>query len=144
MGEPPEIGSWECSKSSERNSLTRRQSYWYNLVNKIRKMVSFGLGKEIKKNVFFCLVMSMEQGKDSELIPISNEPQTFGFHALMLYHWVTEAMMCKAHCRVLHLYISIHILHTVIHTFPKVLIRRTWLTIKSYFSQWSLPLFLWL
>mgnify|MGYP007020684827 CR=1 FL=1 len=36
-------------------------------------MVSFGLGKEMKKNVFFCLVMSMEQGKDSELIPISNQ-----------------------------------------------------------------------
>ena len=52
LGEPPEIGSWECSKSSERNSLTRRQSYWYNLVNKIREMVSFGLGKEIEK-VFF-------------------------------------------------------------------------------------------
>ena len=52
MGEPPEIGSWECSKSSERNSLTRRQSYWYNLVNKIREMVSFGLGKEIEKDFF--------------------------------------------------------------------------------------------
>ena len=52
IGEPPEIGSWECSKSSERNSLTRRQSYWYNLVNKIRKMVSFGLGKEIEKDFF--------------------------------------------------------------------------------------------
>ena len=35
-------------------------------------MVSFGLGKEIEKDVFFCLVMSMEQGKDYELIPISN------------------------------------------------------------------------
>ena len=56
MGEPPEIGSWECSKSSERNSLTRRQSYWYNLVNKIRKMVSFGLGKEIEKDFFFVLL----------------------------------------------------------------------------------------
>ena len=26
-----------------------------------------------EKDVFFCLVMSMEQGKDSELIPISNQ-----------------------------------------------------------------------
>ena len=66
MGEPPEIGSWECSKSSERNSLTRRQSYWYNLVNKIRKMVSFGLGKEIEKDVFF-FVLSWAWNKEKIL-----------------------------------------------------------------------------
>ena len=35
-------------------------------------MVSFGLGKEIEKDFFFCLVMSIDQGKDDKLIPISN------------------------------------------------------------------------
>ena len=29
------------------------------------------------------------------------------------------------------------------HTFPKVLTRRICLTIRSYFSRWSFPLFLW-
>ena len=34
----------------------------------------------------------------------------------------------------LHPNISVHILHTVLHTYPKVLMRRICLTIKSLFS----------
>ena len=41
----------------------------------------------------------------------------------------------------LHPNISVHILHTVLCTFPKVLTRRICLTIKSFFSWWSFPLF---
>ena len=41
----------------------------------------------------------------------------------------------------LHSNISIHILHTVLLTFPRVLTRRICLTIKSFFSWWSVPLF---
>ena len=44
----------------------------------------------------------------------------------------------------LHPYIRMHILPTVLHTFPKRLIRRICLTIKSCFSWWSSPLFSWL
>ena len=36
-----------------------------------------------------------------------------------------------------------HILHTVLYTFPKVLTRRICLTIKRLFSWWSFPLFSW-
>ena len=43
----------------------------------------------------------------------------------------------------LHPNISKHILHTVLYTFPKVLTRRICLTIKSFFSWWSFPLFSW-
>ena len=43
----------------------------------------------------------------------------------------------------LHPNISMHILHTVLYTFLKVLTRRICLTIKSFFSWWSFPLFLW-
>ena len=43
----------------------------------------------------------------------------------------------------LHSNISMHILHTVLYTFPKVLIRRTFWTIKSFISWWSFPLFSW-
>ena len=57
-------------------------------VNKIRGMVrgmvSFKLGKDIKKDVFR-LVTSVGQRKNSES-PQRIEPQTFGFRALMLYH----------------------------------------------------------
>ena len=41
----------------------------------------------------------------------------------------------------LHTDISILILHTVLHTFLKVLIRRICITIKSFFSWRSFPLF---
>ena len=43
----------------------------------------------------------------------------------------------------LHPNISIHIHHTVLCTFTKVLTRRLCLTIKSFFSWWSFPLFSW-
>ena len=43
----------------------------------------------------------------------------------------------------LHPNISIHILHTVLYTFPKVLKRRICLLIKSFFHWWSFPLFSW-
>ena len=38
------------------------------------------------------------------------------------------------HFRSLHPNISMHILHTVLYRFPKVLTRRICLTIKSFFS----------
>ena len=41
----------------------------------------------------------------------------------------------------LHPNISLHILHTVLYTFPKVLTRRICLTIKSFFSWRSFNLF---
>ena len=41
------------------------------------------------------------------------------------------------------MFISMHILYTVLYTFPKVLARRICLTIKSFFSWWSFPLFPW-
>ena len=44
----------------------------------------------------------------------------------------------------LHPNISLHILHTALCTFPKVLPRRISLIIKSSFSWWSFPLFSWL
>ena len=39
----------------------------------------------------------------------------------------------------LHPGISMDILHVVLRTFPKVLTRRIWLTIKSFFSSGSFP-----
>ena len=42
-----------------------------------------------------------------------------------------------------HHNISKYILHNVHHTFPKALSRWICWTIKSFFSWWSIPLFLW-
>ena len=41
----------------------------------------------------------------------------------------------------LHPNISMHILHTVLYTFHKVLRRRICLTIRTFFSWWSFPVF---
>ena len=43
----------------------------------------------------------------------------------------------------LHPNIIMHILHTVLYTFPKVLTRRICLTIKGFFGWWSFFLFSW-
>ena len=39
--------------------------------------------------------------------------------------------------------ISMHILHTVLYTFPKLLTRRVYLKIESFCSCWSFPSFSW-
>ena len=56
---------------------------------KIREMVSFELGKEIKKDVFFVLSQAWDKRKNSES-PWGIKLQTFGFRAPMLYHWAIE------------------------------------------------------
>ena len=43
----------------------------------------------------------------------------------------------------LHPNISMHILHTVLYKFPKVLTRRICIKIKSFLSWWLFALFLW-
>ena len=43
----------------------------------------------------------------------------------------------------LHPRISMHILHTVLYIFPKVLTGRICLTINNFLSWWSFPLFSW-
>ena len=53
-------------------------------------MVSFELGKKIKKDVL-CHVTSSGQRKNSES-PRGIKPQNFGFCSLMLYHWPTETL----------------------------------------------------
>ena len=59
-------------------------------VNRISKMGSFELDKEIEKD-FFCLVTSMGQRKKFKS-PWGIEPQTFGFRTPVLYHWSTETL----------------------------------------------------
>ena len=67
---------------------TIRINYVYSImfVNRMREM----LCKEIEKDGF-CLVMSVGQRKNSESSR-GIAPQTFGFLALMLYHWATETL----------------------------------------------------
>ena len=51
---------------------------------KLRKMLSFELGKEISQRCFF--VLSRAWDKENVEFPRGIEPQTFWFRAQMLYH----------------------------------------------------------
>ena len=69
-------------------------------------------------------------------VPTDEYPVTY-WHLMHLsdgwmpWSWKTQTLQ-----------ISMHILHSVFHIFPKVLTGRFWFIIKSFFSQWSFPLFL--
>ena len=60
-------------------------------VNRIRKMGSFELDKEIEKHFFFVLSLAWDKEKNFKS-PWGIEPQTFGFRAPVLYHWSTETL----------------------------------------------------
>ena len=64
---------------------------------------------------------------------------------ILLTSQLNLLLMSKRECLITHLHpnISIHFLHTVLYTFPMVLTKRICLTIKSFFSWWSFPLFSW-
>ena len=49
-----------------------------------------------KQNTFFRLITSVGQRNNSEF-PRGIEPQTFGFRAPMLYHWVTASLWWASH-----------------------------------------------
>ena len=65
----------------------------------------------------------------------TTEPEAVKYVELLwtITQWI-EHYLCN---------ISMHILHTVLHTFLEMLERRTCLAIKSFFSWWSFPLSLW-
>ena len=56
---------------------------------------------------------------------------------LHIYNWLHDVF------NPLHPNIRMHILHTVLYTFPNVLARRICLTIMRFFSWLSFPLFSW-
>ena len=69
----------------------------------------FWAWKRNKKDVF-CLVTRMGQRKNS-LSPWGIKPQTFGFHAPMLYHWATDSTVSEVYYEV-HM---THVQHNISH-----------------------------
>ena len=72
-------------------SLVSINSKYQLILNRIREILSFELIKEIEKDGF-CLVTSVGQRKNSES-PRGIEPQTFGFRAPMLYHFLEHCAL---------------------------------------------------
>ena len=56
--------------------------------------------------------------------------------------WRCNFLLITGRVNILHTNISMHILHTVLYSFLKVLTRRIWSKIKSFSSWLSFPLFL--
>ena len=80
-----------CSPCITANPSRRRsakevalESYHY-----FSKFISASLS--LLEKYVFCLITSVGQRKNSGFL-LGIEPQTFGFHALMLYHWATETL----------------------------------------------------
>ena len=69
-------------------------------------------------------------GSSSESLP-SDAKELLSHPVMFIRKWIAEVVR---NVSPLHLDISVHILHTVFYTLPKLLIRRIALTIKSYFS----------
>ena len=67
----------------------------------------------------------------------------FSFTYFFNFWWLNQAKTDVKIINPLHPNISMHILHSVLNTFPKVLTRRICLTIESFFRWWLFPLFWW-
>ena len=76
----------------------------------------------------------------AHLITFSTQPKIHEFQKNVNEKY--EAKKCGAfNMNPFYPNISMHILHTVLHTFPKILTRRIYLTIKSFFGRRSFSLF---
>ena len=81
-----------------------------------------------------------------QIILVSNSPRLHKLHLtrqplqLQLGYQYRTTVKMKVR-NPLHPNISMHILHTVLYTFPRVLTRRICLTIKSFSDRQSFPLF---
>ena len=94
------------------------------------------------KKVFFCYTRQPSGWKSRR--PQNDVYLAFVLNAIIysssnlhIYNWLHDVF------NPLHSNIRIHILQTVLYIFPYVLARRICLTIKSFFSWLSFPLFSW-
>ena len=84
-----------------------------------------------------CFVRSDTDAEISLVIQLAKEAGAYD--AVECTHWADGGTCININP--LHPNITIYILHTVLYTFPKVLTRRICLTIKSFISWGSFPLF---
>ena len=110
--------NWEINKCREKNCYFQHHNYW--LLNNYSISVQVGYG------------MVDSQGR----------PQGWVGHNHLIF--ISSTSKITVLLTLYHTNISMHILHTVLHTFPKRLARRICLTIKSCFCWWSSTLFSWL
>ena len=82
--------------------------------------------------------------KNSAGLPVPLFYSCYILKSSVIYYWTRLTATWNLFVNPLHPNISMHILHTVLYTFPKRLTRRICFTINSCFSWWSSLLFSWL
>ena len=92
---------------------------------------------------YFSLVTNTEKRKNAEFL-IVIRPQTLGLSTVILFHYdfLTSPSLTPPEPPPPPPPIKYHILHNFIYTSPKVLTKRISLTIRSFLSWWSFPIFL--
>ena len=89
---------------------------------------------------FLCTQNTLQGGRVEDLRMMLpghvHLPQSY-IQAILHIYWLHDVF------NPLHPKISMHILHTVLYTFPNMLARRICLTIKRFFNWLSFPLLSW-
>ena len=129
-----------CCHDSLKRSLRHEMIVWVILSVKVKWLecdktleypVSLEIGPKKTEQVWFNMMKINRENVDGkpEMYQITLEISRFKTeNSFIVKPW--------------HLSVSIHILYTVLQTFPLVLTRRICLTINSFFSWWSFPVFL--
>ena len=89
------------------------------------------------KKIFFFTQGNLQGGRVEDHRMMFTTAIIYWSSTLHIYNWLHDVF------NPLHSNIRMHILHTVLYTFPDVLARRICLTIKRLFSWLSFPLFSW-
>ena len=92
---------------------------------------------EVSLKRFFFTQGNLQGGRVEDHRMMFTTAIIYSSSTLHIYIWLHDVF------NPLHPNIRMHILHTVLYTFPDVLARRICLTIKRLFSWLSFPLFSW-
>ena len=92
---------------------------------------------EVSLKRFFFTQGNLQGGRVEDHRMMFTTAIIYSSSTLHIYNWLHDVF------NPLHPNIRMHILHTVLYTFPDVVARRICLTIKRLFSWLSFPLFSW-
>ena len=92
---------------------------------------------EVSLKRFFFTQGNLQGGRVEDHRLMFTTAIIYSSSTLHIYNWLHDVF------NPLHPNIRMHILHTVLYTFPDVVARRICLTIKRLFSWLSFPLFSW-
>ena len=127
----PHCWDQQCQKCYVSRWKEREMWQILSLITKLRRYFSLVTNTEKRKNAEFLIVI---------------RPQTLGLSTVMLFHYdfltSPSPLPYPSWAPPPPPSLKYHILHTFINTSPKLLTKRICLTIRSFLSWWSFPIFL--